>query len=735
MAKQRLEALRECVHDVSPEQQMLLAEALEQLSALESGQEVDTSAAEENRQRSEELVELLQRERRMLRAVMENTHVHLAYLDPQFNFVRVNSAYARGAGYAREELIGRNHFDLFPHPENRAIFERVRDTGEPVTFHARPFVYPERPELGTTYWDWTLVPVKGEGGRVQGLVFSLLDVTERERTREMLRQYADRLQVLHEVDQAILVAQTVEEIADATLRYVPQLIPCQRASVVVFDLDADEMTVLAAYPDGETRVGKGWRGPLERDWVDRALGQGRACAVEDVLALQPTSPLVEALQAEGVRAYVSVLLVAQGEPVGFLNLGMDTPGGLTPEQMEIACELADQLAVGIQQARLHERVRDHADELEKQVARRTAMLRARGARLRAIFENTVVGIGLVNGEGRVLESNPALQEMLGYDAEELRGMHFTEFTHPDDVMAEEDLFEELTMGERGSYRVEKRYVRKDGGIVWADLSVSIVRGAKGEPRFAIGMVGDITQRKQAQAALVQAEKMAITGRLAASLAHEINNPLQSVIGCLGLAQETLAEGGDAGHYLQIALEELRRAAGIVVRLRDLHRRSKPEEREPTDVNELLEQVLVLSRKKCEDRGIEVVWEAGRDMPSLMLVPDRMRQVFLNLVLNAIDAMPEGGRLQVSTSRSGQPSGIYVTFTDTGVGISSDILSQIFDPFYTTKPDGLGVGLYVSQRIVEEHGGRIEVESQVGEGATFMVWLPDDGLASEISEAP
>jgi PAS domain S-box-containing protein len=504
---------------------------------------------------------------------------------------------------------------------------------------------------------------------------------------------------------------------------------------VVFDLDADEMTVLAAYPDGETRVGKGWRGPLERDWVDRALGQGRACAVEDVLALQPTSPLVEALQAEGVRAYVSVLLVAQGEPVGFLNLGMDTPGGLTPEQMEIACELADQLAVGIQQARLHERVRDHADELEKQVARRTAMLRARGARLRAIFENTVVGIGLVNGEGRVLESNPALQEMLGYDAEELRGMHFTEFTHPDDVMAEEDLFEELTMGERGSYRVEKRYVRKDGGIVWADLSVSIVRGAKGEPRFAIGMVGDITQRKQAQAALVQAEKMAITGRLAASLAHEINNPLQSVIGCLGLAQETLAEGGDAGHYLQIALEELRRAAGIVVRLRDLHRRSKPEEREPTDVNELLEQVLVLSRKKCEDRGIEVVWEAGRDMPSLMLVPDRMRQVFLNLVLNAIDAMPEGGRLQVSTSRSGQPSGIYVTFTDTGVGISSDILSQIFDPFYTTKPDGLGVGLYVSQRIVEEHGGRIEVESQVGEGATFMVWLPDDGLASEISEAP
>jgi len=362
------------------------------------------------------------------------------------------------------------------------------------------------------------------------------------------------------------------------------------------------------------------------------------------------------------------------------------------------------------------------------------MLRARGDRLRAIFENTVVGIGLMDGEGWVLESNPALQKMLGYDAEELRGMHFTAFTHPDDVVTEEDLFEELTTGERDSYRMEKRCLQKDGGILWADLSVSIVRGPGGEPRFAIGIAGDITQRKQAQAALVQAEKMAITGRLAASLAHEINNPLQSVIGCLGLAQETLAEGGDVGQYLQIALEELRRAAGIVARLRDLHRRSKPEEREPTDVNKLLEQVLVLSKKKCENRGIEVMWEAGKDMPPLVVVPDRMQQVFLNLVLNAIDAMPGGGRLRVSTSRSVRPSGVYVTFADTGVGISSDVLSRIFDPFYTTKPDGLGVGLYVSQRIVEEHGGRIEVESQVGEGTTFVVWLPDDGRASKTSEA-
>jgi PAS domain S-box-containing protein len=104
--------------------------------------------------------------------------------------VRVNAAYARGSGYSVEELIGAKHFDLFPHAENQAIFERVRDTGQPAAFQAKPFTYPERPELGVTYWDWTLVPVQDAQGRVQGLVFSLTDVTERERAQEQVHQLA-----------------------------------------------------------------------------------------------------------------------------------------------------------------------------------------------------------------------------------------------------------------------------------------------------------------------------------------------------------------------------------------------------------------------------------------------------------------------------------------------------------------------------------------------------------------
>ncbi|MBN1810411.1 MAG: hypothetical protein JXA14_01090, partial [Anaerolineae bacterium] len=134
-------------------------------------------------------------------------------------------------------------------------------------------------------------------------------------------------------------------------------------------------------------------------------------------------------------------------------------------------------------------------------------------------------------------------------------------------------------------------------------------------------------------------------------------------------------------------------------------------------------VLALTRKQYQKQGVEVAWEAASDLPSLMLVPDRIQQVFLNLALNAVEAMPEGGRLEVRASPTGDPEGVRISFMDSGEGIAADTASHLFEPFYTTKPDGLGLGLYVTHNIVEEHGGHIEVEGREGEGATFTVWLP------------
>jgi signal transduction histidine kinase len=237
------------------------------------------------------------------------------------------------------------------------------------------------------------------------------------------------------------------------------------------------------------------------------------------------------------------------------------------------------------------------------------------------------------------------------------------------------------------------------------------------------MVEDITEKRTSQEALLRAERLAIAGRLGASLAHEINNPLQSVIGCLGLAEEILEDGAEVRRYLEIAMEELERAAGIVTQLRDLSRETKTKKKEPTDLNAFVEKTLMLTRKRCQNRGVEVEWQPAASLPAVPMVPDRMQQVCLNLVLNAVDAMPRGGQLRVSTAATGQPPGVHIRFADTGVGIAPDTLSRIFEPFHSTRNEGLGLGLYISKKVVDEHDGRIEVDSHVGEGTTFTIWLP------------
>jgi PAS domain S-box-containing protein len=937
---------------------------------------------EEDRQALEVLTEYLAQERDILRTVMEHTDAQLAYLDAGFRFVRVNEAYARGAGLSREELIGHNHFDLFPDAENHAIFEWVRDTGQVAAFQAKPFTHPDQPGRGTTYWDWTLTPIGSDDGQeVQGLVLSLVDVTdrvraaeilrqgkrefeslaehlpdivarfdrnlrhlyvnpaveritglspeaylgktnrelgmpedlcafwdketievfqtgqgrtvefefgtgederhlesrlapefgpddevvsvlsivrditervhsqeqlelerarlrtiihnapeaivvadrqgrilmtnptadrlyarpvpygqgyethadllichpdgtpceprqlpltraaldgekivnaelaiiwpdgqrrdllasaapirdpesrragavgmfqditERKRTREALERYARRLEALHQIDEAILAAGSAQEIVETALPYARQLVPCARASVSLFDREAGEAVLLGVFGNAEDEAQAGTRVSLHADWPSEELAQGAVRVVDNLQGQNPRTSHMDALLGEGIQAFVNLPLIAEGELIGTLNLGFDAPHELGEEELEIAREMADQLALGIRQAQLQEQVRHHSSVLEKTVARRTAALRSSEARFRTIFEGAAIGIVLVDMAGRIVASNPALQKLLGYSEEELRDKAFADITHPADLGPSSELYAELIEGERDLYALEKRYIRKDGTIRWVRPTVSLIRWEPDDTKYAVKMILDVTEQKQAQQALIRAERLSIAGQLGASLAHEINNPLQSVIGCLGLAEESLVEGGDVSRYLEVAREELRRAARIVTQLRDLHRHSEPDDAVPTDVNALIERVLLLVEKELAGRDVEVVWEGADDLTPVVLVSDRVQQVFLNLVLNAKEAMPGGGVLRIRTSRSREPDGVQITFSDTGTGIASEDLEHIFDAFFSTKDEGLGLGLYVTQRIVQEHEGEISVESTVGEGTTFTVWFP------------
>ncbi|HSA99552.1 MAG TPA: GAF domain-containing protein [Anaerolineales bacterium] len=233
-------------------------------------------------------------------------------------------------------------------------------------------------------------------------------------------------------------------------------------------------------------------------------------------------------------------------------------------------------------------------------------------------------------------------------------------------------------------------------------------------------------QRSAENRLVQAAKLAAVGEMAAGIAHELNNPLTSVTGFAELALDAIPKDSQTRKDLEIVMREAVRARDVVRRLLDFARQSEST-RARASLNDVIEDVVALSRHLIHTSGVELTLELEKDLPWVLADSNQMKQVLLNLVHNALQAMPTGGELIIctrSSSRAGR-DWIMVSVRDTGVGIPHQELSRIFEPFYTTKGDqgGTGLGLSVTYGIVTDHGGQIEVESQPGVGSKFSVWLP------------
>ena len=228
--------------------------------------------------------------------------------------------------------------------------------------------------------------------------------------------------------------------------------------------------------------------------------------------------------------------------------------------------------------------------------------------------------------------------------------------------------------------------------------------------------------ERSQAQLVQAEKMAAIGRLAASIAHEINNPLQAIHNTLHLSLHDELADNKRLQYTSMAQTEVQRLIEIVQRMLDFYRPSRGGA-EPTDINSIVKNVLALAQKRLEHGGVLVHTRLSPDLPPVPMVADQITQVFLNIIINAIEAMPSGGKLGLETTLAENGEWALIRFHDTGAGMSSEEVTNLFEPFYTTKSDGTGLGLAISYGIVERHGGIIDVSSQPGQGTTFVVKLP------------
>jgi signal transduction histidine kinase len=240
------------------------------------------------------------------------------------------------------------------------------------------------------------------------------------------------------------------------------------------------------------------------------------------------------------------------------------------------------------------------------------------------------------------------------------------------------------------------------------------------------MVEQRTHELQAaQAQLVRTEKLAALGRLAAGIAHEVNNPLQPILNCLEVAIEDVEHDNKIDtEVLRVAEREVVRIKSIVTRLLDFARPSTAD-KVALDLHGLIDEILVLTKKQLEHMHIELQLQLESSLP-LTGNPNQVKQVLLNVVLNAMQAMPDGGRLRIVTYDN--EDGVVTEVSDTGVGMSEDTIAQIFEPFYSTKDDGTGLGLAVSYGIIQGHGGEIHIESEMGRGSRFIIWLPQSSTS-------
>jgi PAS domain S-box-containing protein len=536
----------------------------------------------------------------------------------------------------------------------------------------------------------------------------------------------ERLALLHEIDRAILAIHGPIQIAETALRHFRQLVRCPRAVLALYDVATGTGTWVAVDVEGHTERPAGTRFPLEMMGDLGALQRGETQIVE--ASKMGHLPEGRAVAAEGIRSYAVVPLIAEGELIGSMNVGAAEPGGPPVPDLGVAREIAAQLAIALQQSRLHQQAQASRDRLE------------------AVVDSSPLAIITTDLTGLVQTWNPAATALFRWRPDEVVGRPL-----PIIPAQEQDAYAALLaryrQGETVTH-IETQRVRKDGVLVDVVLSVAPLLDAHGRPLGVMGMLADVTHRKQLELQLQQAQKMEAIGQLAGGVAHDFNNLLTVIGGRSSLLLMTMPADNPGRKHVELIERTSQRAAGLT---RQLLAFSRKQVLQPTsiDLNTLAAGLTPMLRRLIGEH-IEIMMVPGPDLDHVMADPGQIEQVIMNLVVNARDAMPEGGMLKIETANrkvleaglhaEGRvPPGQYVIVSvqDAGTGIDAPTLARIFEPFFTTKDPGKGTGLGLStvHGIVHQSGGYIGVDSAVGRGTTFTIYLPRITAPVPVTDAP
>ncbi|ARK31558.1 ATP-binding protein [Halalkalibacter krulwichiae] len=340
---------------------------------------------------------------------------------------------------------------------------------------------------------------------------------------------------------------------------------------------------------------------------------------------------------------------------------------------------------------------------------------------RSLFDNNPYAVYSLDLEGNYLDVNPAMEQLVGYSESELLTMSYKSIITEDEIEKINGSFTKATLGITQNY--ETKVKNKRGDVIDTRVT-NIPIDVEGKIVGIYGIAKDISKEKHTENLLFESEKLTAVGQLAASIAHEIRNPLTSIKGFLDAFRSTELEFKD--HYLEIMAEEITRIEMITGELL-LVAKPQAHKFQEESLEKIIDDVVLLLRSQALINNVEVVVQSS-NIPLIKCVPSQLKQVFINLIKNSIEAMPDGGRVTVVASTTNTTS-ILVEVIDQGCGIPVEFLKDIGTPFYTTKEKGTGLGLMTTFKIVDSHQGHITISSKPNQGTKIEILLPINHAAS------